>query len=342
MGFLSGIGKASHSPDFGMRLQAALAAAGGDQNAIYRMREMQRQNAELQLRQQAAQRAEEDRNNQVWGLKESGFSNPEIAAMNAGDASQATRERFAPYQLAPGSSRHIPGVGGQPEQVVNAPTTEEQQAAFYDRTSPGMGAAFARRQALGPPVPIQQGGGLAVPQADGSWGWGVAPEGVQPAPSGPAAPSGGGSARNNPGGLRYPGSTQFRSFPTQQAGVAAQDQQLGLYFQRGINTVRGIVETWAPRRSRGGDNSDASVDNYIAHVARRLGVSPDQPLGANAIPSIRQAQDEFETGHRGRGTIPGAGNPGRAAALRAEAQRAIAAGADPAAVQARLRQMGVN
>lgn len=98
--------------------------------------------------------------------------------------------------------------------------------------------------------------------------------------------------------MRVPGSTTFQHYPTPQAGIAAQEHQLSRYMQRGINTVRGIVETWAPRQRNGGDNPDRNVDNYIAHVAGRLGVSPDQPLSPADIQRFGVAQREFETGHR--------------------------------------------
>jgi len=104
--------------------------------------------------------------------------------------------------------------------------------------------------------------------------------------------------RNNPGALRVPGSMQFQSFDTPQQGIAAQEALLGRYFNRGHNTVRSVIETYAPRESRGGDNTDQQVNNYIAYVSRRLGVNPDQPL--NDVGSLGQAMREFETGKRGR------------------------------------------
>ena len=103
---------------------------------------------------------------------------------------------------------------------------------------------------------------------------------------------------NNPGALRVTGSTQFQRFGSVAEGVRAQERQIGRYLGRGLNTVRRIVETYAPRARRGGDNTDAQVNNYIAHVAQRLGISPDQPLGEQAISAIAAAMREFETGRR--------------------------------------------
>lgn len=83
-----------------------------------------------------------------------------------------------------------------------------------------------------------------------------------------------------------------------QAGIHAQEAQLGRYMGRGLNTVSSIVETYAPRQSKGGDNTDAQVNNYINYVSKRLGVSPDTPLSANAVPQLGEAMREFETGRR--------------------------------------------
>lgn len=104
---------------------------------------------------------------------------------------------------------------------------------------------------------------------------------------------------NNPGNLRVPGSTQFQSFATPQAGIHAQEALLGRYLNRGLNNVSSIVETYAPRQSRGGDNTDAQVNNYIAYVSRRLGVDPSAPLSPSLITPLGQAMREFETGQRG-------------------------------------------
>ncbi len=91
---------------------------------------------------------------------------------------------------------------------------------------------------------------------------------------------------------------QFRSFATPQEGVQAQEAQLGRYMQRGLNTVRSVIETYAPRQSRGGDNTDEQVNNYTAYVARRLGVDPRQPLPPHMISRLGEAMREFETGKR--------------------------------------------
>jgi hypothetical protein len=96
---------------------------------------------------------------------------------------------------------------------------------------------------------------------------------------------------------------QFRSFNSPQEGIHAQEAQLGRYMTGQFNgtpirTVQGIVETYAPRQSRGGDNTDEQVNNYIAYVSHRLGVDPQAPLSPNAVSRLGQAMREFETGKK--------------------------------------------
>lgn len=95
-----------------------------------------------------------------------------------------------------------------------------------------------------------------------------------------------------------PGSTEFQSFPTRAAGVAAQERLLHRYVRGGHNTIRRVVERYAPRIRNGGDNTDEQVDNYIAYVARRRGVSPDDALTAGDVGGLAAAMREFETGER--------------------------------------------
>ena len=103
---------------------------------------------------------------------------------------------------------------------------------------------------------------------------------------------------NNPGALRVPGSTAFQSFATPQQGIQAQHAQLGRYFNRGLRTVSSVIETYAPRQSKGGDNTDAQVNNYISYVSKRLGVNPNDTLADAMVPRLGQAMREFETGKR--------------------------------------------
>lgn len=142
---------------------------------------------------------------------------------------------------------------------------------------------------------------------------------------------------NNPGALRKPGSMEFQRFATPEAGIEAQHAQLNRYLGRGLNTVGSIIETYAPRHSRGGDNTDAQVDNYIHYVAQRTGIDPRQPINPAQVPQVAAAMREFETGHREK-----VGGVVDARAIRAAANRAIAAGADPAKVRERAAAQGVT
>jgi len=85
--FLANIGAALRTPGLGDRLQAALAAAGGDTAALARLRALQLQRAEFQ-------RQNDARDAQVIGAKNMGFSNDEIGAMGMQDLSLAARQRM--------------------------------------------------------------------------------------------------------------------------------------------------------------------------------------------------------------------------------------------------------
>lgn len=106
-------------------------------------------------------------------------------------------------------------------------------------------------------------------------------------------------SHNNPGALRAPGSTRFQKFNSPQEGIQAQESLLGRrYFGKGLNTVASIVETYAPRKSRGGDNTDEQVNNYIKYVSGQLGVDPSRPLNPRTLSALAAAMRRFETGNR--------------------------------------------
>jgi hypothetical protein len=121
---------------------------------------------------------------------------------------------------------------------------------------------------------------------------------------------GGGSsgALNNPGGLKdgpfarsqpgYKGAKNgFAVFDSEASGSRAQEALLRANYLSGPTTVRAVVERYAPR---GSENSDASVNNYIAYVARQMGISPDQKIDASSTGPLARAMREFETGHRSK------------------------------------------
>lgn len=90
----------------------------------------------------------------------------------------------------------------------------------------------------------------------------------------------------------------FQSFATPEAGIAAQEAQLGRYFGRGIRSVASVVNTYAPPSTVGGDNTPQQVANYVSYVSRRLGVNPNDTLSDAMLPRLGQAMREFETGKR--------------------------------------------
>lgn len=103
-----------------------------------------------------------------------------------------------------------------------------------------------------------------------------------PAPSPAPLPQQGGVDPNNLGNIRPPGqSTGFQRFNTPQEGLAAIDQNLQAYGAKGINTIEKIISTWAPP-------SENNTQAYVASVAQRLGINPQQPLDMNN-PAVRHA-----------------------------------------------------
>lgn len=96
---------------------------------------------------------------------------------------------------------------------------------------------------------------------------------------------------------RQPGFTgsdgRFGRFGSMDQGLAAADNLLQSYGQRGINTVTGIINRWAPA------NDGNPVSAYAQFVARKAGVDPNAPINMND-PAIRHrvvgAMAEFENG----------------------------------------------
>lgn len=89
-----------------------------------------------------------------------------------------------------------------------------------------------------------------------------------------------GERNNNPGNLNFAGQAgatlerpggRFARFDTAFDGLRAMGRQLSLYAQRGINTVEGIISTWAP-------SSENDTGAYVNAIAERLGVHPQAAL----------------------------------------------------------------
>lgn len=110
----------------------------------------------------------------------------------------------------------------------------------------------------------------------------VSAQGVTPAP---AQSTETGSTRaernNNPGNLNFAGQSgavleggknaRFAKFGSTAEGVSALAKQLNRYGERGLDTIKKIINTYAP-------SSENNTQAYIDALSKRLGVSGDQKL----------------------------------------------------------------
>jgi hypothetical protein len=83
---------------------------------------------------------------------------------------------------------------------------------------------------------------------------------------------------NNPGAL-MPGG-KLAEFGSMEEGLAALDKNLKGYKRKGINTLEGVISTWAPP-------NENDTKAYIAHVARVTGLDPKQSIDLDS-PLVRQ------------------------------------------------------
>lgn len=119
------------------------------------------------------------------------------------------------------------------------------------------------------------------------------------APSAPAAPGTSGAApraggrqtrgmrNNNPGNLEFAGQRgavrengegRFAKFGTLSEGVAALGRQLQLYGKRGINTLRKVIETWAPRYNKKTGKIENDTEGYISRMREMTGFGENQRI----------------------------------------------------------------
>ncbi|MGA9606998.1 MAG: lytic transglycosylase domain-containing protein [Rouxiella badensis] len=103
-------------------------------------------------------------------------------------------------------------------------------------------------------------------------------EGEQPEQHGQSARYPKGIRNNNAGNLRYVGQagavndgTGFARFSSAYDGLKAMAKQLLRYSRRGINTISGIINTWAP-------SSENNTRAYIQAISKTLGMAPDAVL----------------------------------------------------------------
>ena len=180
------------------------------------------------------------------------------------------------------------------------------------------------------------------------------------APSAPSAPSatapaasGGdkslprGIRNNNPGNLNFAGQAgatkeggpngRFAVFGSMQEGVAALVRQIGLYVKRGRNTIRKILEVYAPP---GENNTNA----YIAAVSKALGIGPDDALDTENAQQVMGLVRAITNHENGKGFVSdadiaggfqlakGRGTPGASQFAAGAGAGKVAQAATPAAV----------
>lgn len=103
-----------------------------------------------------------------------------------------------------------------------------------------------------------------------------------------------GIRNNNPLNLKATGNQArdaggFAVFGSIGEGYSAAFRELDRYRGRGLNTIRGIVSTWAPP----GQNDTAA---YVQSVSRALGKSPDMPLSFDDYQALVNAMARVESG----------------------------------------------
>ncbi|WP_312293235.1 hypothetical protein [Atlantibacter hermannii] len=115
-----------------------------------------------------------------------------------------------------------------------------------------------------------------------------------------------GLRNNNPGNLNYVGQAgatkeggpngRFAVFETMQQGIAALYKQLQLYFSRGKDTIREIINTYAP-------SSENDTGAYISAIAKKLGKGADEILNSadtETIFNLMRGIIDHENGQSGK------------------------------------------
>lgn len=109
-----------------------------------------------------------------------------------------------------------------------------------------------------------------------------------------------GIRNNNPGNIRAGKFSEsmgavgsddkgFAIFADMQTGMQATMALLKSYASRGFDTIRKVISRWAP-------GSENDTQAYIADVAKKLGISPDQVLNGGQMGGLSQAIFAHENG----------------------------------------------
>lgn len=108
----------------------------------------------------------------------------------------------------------------------------------------------------------------------------------------PGAIKDGSWAKSQPGYVG--GDGMFAQFKTPAEGAAAHRRLLGQnYLSKGYNTPSAIVNRYAPV---GPENTPEQVRNYANHIARKLGIGPNDKITTDMLPRLANAMAEFESG----------------------------------------------
>ena len=113
-----------------------------------------------------------------------------------------------------------------------------------------------------------------------------------------------GLRNNNPGNIRYGKFAQgqgaigkdsggFAIFQSAEDGLRALGELLRSYARRGLNTVRGVINRWAPP-------TENDTGAYVGAVAKRLGVGEDQALNMSDPKVIAGLSAEITRHENGR------------------------------------------
>lgn len=174
---------------------------------------------------------------------------------------------------------------------------------------------------------------------------------VPPTAGGRSLPRG--VRNNNPGNLDFAGQAgatkesggRFAVFGNMRQGVAALGRQIGLYISRGKNTIRKIIETYAPK----GENNTAA---YISAVSRFMGLDPDVPLNPSDTNQLMSLVKAIITHEEGAGYVSDSdisgglamakGIPGASRAARGAGAGAVASAAGGLGMSTTSNEMHIN
>lgn len=223
-----------------------------------------------------------------------------------GDALSGLRQAMLPPTTTPPLPPQVAPMA-PPQGPSGPPPDAPQQLAAVGLPpsgQPAPGAIQGAQEGLPPGSAQVADGALPVPPIPST----SPPPPVQPPAPPPVAPDDplagvSNNGRNNPLNLRYAGqdgatnANGFAAFQTPEAGIAAAKNQFSINASRGINTLSGLVSSWAPPN----ENDTAA---YITNVSKATGIPPNAKIDLND-PAIQAklipAMSLMENGPAGKG-----------------------------------------